>query len=150
MANSFIKVYVHCVFSTKNREAVITPFLEKKLWGYMASVSREINVDPIAINGVADHVHVLLSLPSTVTIAKAMQKIKGVSSLWVSRTFEGFETFEWQAGYGAFSISHYDLFKTIKYIKNQHKHHRTNTFKEEFIDLLEQNHVEYEEKYLWI
>ena len=149
MANSFLKVFIHYVFSTKNHEPFITSSLENKLWAYMASVAREIDVEPLIINGIEDHAHVLVSLPATITIAKAIQKIKGVSSLWVSKTFEEFSDFEWQVGYGAFSISHYDLNKTINYIKNQKEHHRTHSFKEEYIDLLKKNNIIYDEKYLW-
>jgi REP element-mobilizing transposase RayT len=128
---------------------LISPVFEKQLWAYMAMIAREINVEPLIINGVEDHVHMLVSIPSTITIAEVMKKIKAVSSLWISRTFKGFEDFEWQAGYGAFSISHYDLNKTIRYIKNQKEHHRKNSFEKEYIQLLKENQIEYDEKYLF-
>jgi REP element-mobilizing transposase RayT len=127
---------------------MILPSFEKQLWAYMAGISKEINVDPIIINGVEDHVHFLASLPATITIADVMQKVKGVSSLWVSRTFKNMTDFEWQVGYGAFSISHYDLKKTIKYIKNQKEHHKTDSFENEYIRLLKENDIDYDEKYL--
>ena len=81
MTNTYIKVYVHYVFSTKNREPFINPGVEKRLWAYMASLAREIEVETLAINGMEDHVHFLASLPATVTIAGVMKKIKAVSSL---------------------------------------------------------------------
>ncbi len=149
MSNSYLKVYIHYVFSTKRREPLISPVFEKQLWAYMVTIAREINVEPLIINGVEDHVHMLVSIPSTITIAEVMKKIKAVSSLWISRTFKGFEDFEWQAGYGAFSISHYDLNKTIRYIKNQKEHHRKNSFEKEYIQLLKENQIEYDEKYLF-
>ncbi len=147
MANSYLKVYIHYVFSTKYREPLISPSFEKQLWAYMATIAREIHVEPIAINGTEDHVHVLVSLPSTVTIAQAIKKIKAVSSLWISKTFEELSAFEWQVGYGAFSISHYDLQKTIQYIKKQKEHHKVSNFEHEYIRLLEENNIEYERKY---
>ena len=146
MANTFIKVYVHYVFSTKNREPFINPGVEKRLWAYMASLAREIEVEPLAINGMEDHVHFLASLPATVTIADVMKKVKAVSSLWLSRTFEELADFEWQAGYGAFSISHYDLKKTIRYIKNQKEHHKNESFEDEIRGLLIKNNVKFDEK----
>jgi len=148
MANSYLKVYIHYVFSTKNREPLISPSIEKQLWAYMAGVSKEINVDPIIINGVEDHVHFLASLPATITIADVIKKVKAVSSLWISRTFEELEDFEWQVGYGAFSISHYNLKKTIQYIKQQKEHHKAYPFEKEYTQLLKENDIEYNEKYL--
>jgi len=149
MANSFIKVYIHYVFSTKNGEPFINADLEKKLWAYMASIATANNIRPIIINGMEDHVHVLVSLPSTITIASAIQKIKGGSSHWVSKNSPELIDFEWQVGYGAFSVSHYDLDKTINYIKGQKEHHMESSFKDEYVHLLKENNIEYDEKYLW-
>ncbi len=148
MANSYLKVYIHYVFSTKNREPWISPSIEKQLWAYMANVAKEINVDPIIINGITDHVHLLASLPSTITIADVMKKVKAVSSLWISRNFEDLEDFEWQVGYGAFSISHYDLKKTIRYIKHQKEHHQALSFEQEYVSLLKEHEIIYDKKYL--
>ena len=145
---SFINVYIHYVFSTKNREPYIVPELEARLWAYMGGIAKKNNMKAIAINGTEDHAHVLLSLPSTITIAKAIQVVKGGSSHWVHQTFPEFQDFEWQKGYGAFSISHYDLHKTIAYIKNQKKHHGVEDFKTEFLDLLHKHHIKYNEKYI--
>lgn len=103
----------------------------------------------LEIGGVADHVHILLSLPTTVPVAKAMQLIKGGSSKWIHETFPSHRHFSWQEEYGAFSVSVSQLEKTIQYIKNQEEHHRTITFKEEFVDLLKRHHLEYDERYLW-
>jgi REP element-mobilizing transposase RayT len=127
---------------------MISPSFEKQLWAYMTGVSKEINVDPIIINGMEDHVHFLASLPATITLADVIKKVKAVSSLWVSRTFEDMTDFEWQVGYGAFSISHYDLQKTIQYIKHQKEHHNSYSFEQEYISLLDENKVKYDKKYL--
>ena len=103
----------------------------------------------IEIGGVADHMHVLLSLPPTLPISKAMQLLKGGSSKWVHDTFPGQRSFNWQIKYGAFAVSVSLLEKTIQYIKNQEGHHRKITFQEEFIELLKRHKIEYDERYLW-
>ena len=149
MANSYLKVFIHYVFSTKNHEPFISSAIEQRLWAYMANVAREINVEPLIINGTKNHAHVLVSLPTTVTIAQVVKKIKGVSSLWVSRTFEELSDFEWQIGYGAFSVSSYNLDMMFQYIKNQKEHHKEASFEEEYLHLFKENHIEYDEKYLW-
>ena len=103
----------------------------------------------IEIGGVADHVHILLSLPSTISISKAMQLMKGGSSKWVHETFPERRLFGWPVKYGAFSLSVSQLDKTIDYIKNQEEHHRTMTFQEEFLTLLKKHRIAYEDRYLW-
>ncbi len=103
----------------------------------------------VEIGGVADHVHILLSLPSTLSIAKAMQLIKGGSSKWVHETFPEHRLFGWQEKYGAFSVSVSQLDKIIEYIKHQETHHRKMTFQEEFLALLKKHLIEYDERYLW-
>ena len=103
----------------------------------------------IEIGGMPDHVHILLSLPSTISIAKALQLIKGGSSKWVHDTFPEHRLFGWQVKYGAFAVSVSLLEKTIEYIKNQAQHHQKLTFKQEFVALLKKHRVAYDERYLW-
>ena len=103
----------------------------------------------LAIGGVEDHVHLLLSLPATMPIAKAVQLIKGGSSKWVHDTFPDQRLFAWQTKYGAFSVSVSQVDKIVAYIENQEKHHRKMTFQEEFIALLKKHRITYDERYLW-
>ena len=103
----------------------------------------------VEIGGVADHIHILLSLPPTLAISKAMQLIKGGSSKWIHETFPEQRTFAWQEEYGVFSVSVSQLDKTIEYIKGQEAHHRKMTFQEEFLALLKKHRIEYDERYLW-
>ena len=103
----------------------------------------------LAIGGIEDHVHILLSLPSTIEIAKAVQLVKGGSSKWVHETFPEYREFSWQEGYGAFSIGISQVDDTIKYIENQAEHHRRRTFQEEFIAFLEKHGIEYDPRYIW-
>ena len=103
----------------------------------------------IEIGGVSDHVHILLSLPPTVCLAKALQLIKGGSSKWVHDTFPEYSLFGWQNKYGGFSVSMSQLDRTIQYIRGQPEHHRKMSFQEEFLALLKKHRISYDERYLW-
>ena len=149
MAHSYISIYVHYIFSTKNRQKIIMPELEERLWPYMGGIARENKMKALAIGGVEDHAHVFLSLPSTLSISKAIQLVKGGSSMWVSKTFPEFKDFQWQEGYGAFSISLSHIDRTVNYIKNQKEHHKKATFQEEYLAILKKHGIEYDERYLW-
>ena len=146
---SYISSYLHCVFSTKERRRLITPTLRDRLWPFLGGIARQNKMKAIEIGGMEDHVHMLLSLPSTLSIAKALQLIKGGSSKWVHETFPEHRMFGWQVKYGAFSVSVSQLDTIIQYIKDQKEHHRQMTFQEEFIALLKKHRVEYDERYLW-
>jgi putative transposase len=102
----------------------------------------------LAIGGTEDHVHAWLSLPGMMSFAKAVQLIKGGSSKWVHDTFPD-EKFQWQEGYGAFSVSASQVSKTIAYINNQKEHHRKRSFKEEFLELLNKHGIEYDARYVF-
>jgi putative transposase len=148
-AMSYLSSYFHCVFSTKARRPLIEIPLRERLWPFMGGIARQHDVKAIEIGGMPDHVHMLLSLPSTQSIAKTLQLIKGGSSKWVHDTFREHWQFGWQVKYGAFSVSVSLLDKTIDYIKNQEKHHRKMTFQEEFLALLKKHRIAYDERYLW-
>jgi putative transposase len=146
---SYVSSYFHCVFSTKERWPIITPSLREGLWPFLGGIARENGMKAIEIGGVQDHVHILLSLPSTMAISKAMQLIKGGSSKWVHDTFPEHQLFNWQVKYGAFTVSVSLLDKTIVYIRNQEKHHRKVSFQEEFLTLLAKHRIAFDERYLW-
>ena len=146
---SYVCTYAHCVFSTKERRRFITPELRERLWPYLGGIARENGIKALTIGGVEDHVHLLLSLPATMPIAKAMQLIKGGSSKWVHDTFPEQRSFAWQAKYGAFSVSVSQFEKVARYIEYQEAHHRRTTFQEEFVALLEKHRMDYDERYLW-
>ena len=146
---SYVSSYYHCVFSTKERRPLILPGLQERLWPYLGGIARQNEMKAIEIGGVADHVHILLSLPSTLSIAKAMQLIKGGSSKWVHESFPEHRLFGWQVKYGAFGVSVSLLDKTIQYIQTQSEHHRKMTFQEEFLALLKKHGIAYDERYLW-
>ena len=146
---SYISSYSHCVFSTKDRRPLITAPLRERLWLFLGGIARENKMKALSIGGVADHVHLLLSVPATMPIAKAMQLIKGGSSKWVHEAFPDQRLFGWQTKYGAFSVSVSQLDGIMKYIQNQAEHHRQMSFQEEFIALLKKHNIEYDERYLW-
>jgi putative transposase len=146
---SYVSSYHHCVFSTKERRPLITRPLQERLWPFMGGIARQNRMTAVEIGGVQDHVHILLALPATISIAKALQLIKGGSSKWVHETFPEHRLFGWQVKYGAFSVSVSQLDKIIEYIRGQEKHHREVTFQEEFLALLKRHRVQYDERYLW-
>ena len=146
---SYVSSYFHCIFSTKERHRLITPELRERLWPFMGGIARQNKMKAVEVGGVEDHVHLLLSLPSTLPISKALQLIKGGSSKWIHETFPEHRLFAWQEEYGAFSVSVSQLDNTIAYIKGQEEHHRRMTFQEEFLVLLKRHHIEYDERYLW-
>ena len=117
MPHSYLSNLMHCVFSTKERRKFITPEVQQRLWPFIGGIARENGMKALAIGGVADHVHVLLSLPASMPVAKAMQLIKGGSSKFVHETFSDQRSFAWQEGYGAFSVSISHVEETVAYIQ---------------------------------
>ncbi|MBC7822217.1 MAG: IS200/IS605 family transposase [Planctomycetaceae bacterium] len=146
--HSFVSCLMHVVFSTKERQPWIKPEIQDRLWPYLGGIARENKMKALKVGGVEDHVHILLSLPSTLAIAKAVQLLKGNSSKWIHETFPKLKTFEWQEGYGAFSIGVSGVEDTIKYIDNQAKHHRKKSFKDELKAFLKKHELQYEERML--
>ncbi len=127
----------------------MTSALRQRLWPFIGGIARQNKMKAIEIGGVEDHVHILLSIPSTVSIAKAMQLIKGGSSKWVHETFPEHRLFGWQEEYGAFSVRVSQLDKINEYIRNQQEHHRKMTFQEEFLAFLKKHRIDYDERFLW-
>ena len=127
---------------------VLNPDVRERLWPYMGGIAKQNGIVPKCVGGVADHVHLLLALPTTMAIAKAIQFIKAGSSAWVRQTFPALQNFAWQQGYGAFSIGISQVEETIHYIEQQLEHHRTRTFKEEYLDFLKKHGGDIDERYL--
>jgi REP element-mobilizing transposase RayT len=146
---SYVASYVHFVWSTKDRRPTITPQLQEQLWPFIGGIARENKMTALIVGGVDDHVHALVEMPATVSIAKAAQLIKGGSSLWVHRTFPEQRLFAWQEKYAGFTVSVSQIDTLIKYIANQPEHHRKQTFQEEFLAFLKKHRVKYHPKYIW-
>jgi putative transposase len=149
MAHTFTSCLFHCIFSTKERRKSITPELQDRLRPYLGRIARDSNMKALAIGGIDDHVHMLLSLPSTLAIAKAVQILKANSSKWIYETFPQQRGFAWQEGYGAFSIGKSQVPATVKYIESQIEHHRKRTFQEEFLAILAKHEMEYDPRFIW-
>ena len=137
---------MHCVFATKDRRPLIKADLEQRLWPYLGGIAREVKISALAIGGVEDHVHLLLSIPSTLSAAKSIQLLKGNSSKWIHDTFKEHGDFEWQEGYGAFSIGISGVEDTKRYIANQATHHRKLTFQQEVEAFLKKHGMKYVEQ----
>ncbi|MCP4352451.1 MAG: IS200/IS605 family transposase [Desulfobacterales bacterium] len=149
MANSYISIYIHYVFSTKERLPLISPEIRERLWAYMGGIAREKQMKALAIGGTADHAHLLISLPATISVSEAVKLIKGKSSKWVNETFKQTGNFKWQEGYGAFSVNISIVKETIRYISRQAEHHRHKSFQEEYVEFLKKHGIEYDERYIW-
>ena len=131
----------HCVFSTKNRLPSIVAEIQPRLWSYIGGVARTNNMKALAVGGISDHAHVLLSLPPTMGIAKAIQLLKSGSSKWMHKEI-GLRSFDWQEGYGAFTIGVSQIPTTVRYILNQPKHHAKTSFADEWKLIVERHGLE--------
>jgi REP element-mobilizing transposase RayT len=149
MGHTYASQLLHCVFSTKERRPQITATLKPRLYAYLGGIARQHDAKVLAIGGVDDHLHILLSLPPKLALAQAIQLLKGGSSHWVHENFPDCQDFAWQEGYGAFSVGISQLEPTLAYIKNQESHHRRQTFQEEFREFLNKHGLEWDERYVW-
>ena len=150
MPQSLSNVLVHLVFSTKERHPFLSdPTLRVAMHKYLAAVSAELRCAAITVGGVEDHVHLLARQARTITLAGWIRELKRTSSLWVKELPEGSQVFQWQAGYGAFSVSQSQSGAVEKYIARQEAHHRRVSFQDEFRTLLERHQIPYDERYLW-
>ncbi|MEK6675830.1 MAG: IS200/IS605 family transposase [Planctomycetota bacterium] len=149
MPHSYSSCLVHYVFSTKERCKLITPDLRERLWAYLGGIARENEMKALAVGGTEDHVHMLVSLPSTLSVAKGIQLIKGGSSKWIHDTFPEHRAFAWQEGYGAFSVGVSGIDDTCAYINAQREHHRVRTFEEEFTAFLKRHGIAYDERHVF-
>ena len=149
MSQSLSKILLHVVFSTKNRERWLEDAMQPGLHAYLAGACRAVGSEAYRVGGADDHVHIACTLPRTLTVSKLLEEIKKSSSVWVKDQNDRFRLFAWQSGYGAFSLGQSQLPVVLRYIDNQREHHRSHTFKEEFLSFLERYDVDYDERYLW-
>ena len=149
MPQSLSRVLVHLVFSTKNREAVISQTLQSELHPYIAGTLNNLDCPPLQVGGVEDHVHLFFGIARTRSIAEVTELVKTSSSKWIKGKEPLLANFHWQKGYGAFSVSQSDADAVIAYILNQERHHARMTFQEEYRTLLERYQVAFDEKYVW-
>ena len=147
MSSTHLSLHYHLVFGTKNHEALISSSWRDPFYAYLGGVIRTLDGAPEAIGGVADHVHLLVGLRATHTLADVLRELKSVSSKWVHEEM-GVRSFAWQEGYGAFTVSASQLENVRRYIQQQEEHHRTRTFREEYLALLQRSGAEFDERYV--
>lgn len=149
MANTYHQIYLQTVFAVKYRNALLDKTWRSQLFGVMGNLINEANCKTIIVNGVEDHVHCFLGLRPAVSVAELMKTVKAKSSRYINDHKLTRGRFEWQVGYGVFSY-HRSLVETVfKYIQNQEKHHRVQTFGDEYLGLLKEFKIEYDEQYLF-
>lgn len=142
-------IILHIVFSTKNRLPWIKQETESELYPYICGICRNLQCPVIGINGVEDHIHLLIQYGRNISVSKLVSEIKSNSSRWIKAKDVMYQQFSWQQGYGVFSVSRANLEAVKKYVSSQKQHHKTVNFQEEFLSMLNKANVFYDEKYLW-
>jgi len=144
MSHTYSSNRIHLIFSTKGREKRLSIDFQPKLWSYMAGIAHNHGFEATQIGGVEDHCHALIVLPTAMSLAKAVQTIKGCSSKWLNETADAGPNFAWQEGYGAFSVSASQTSGVIAYIRNQVEHHTKRNYEEEFLEFLKRYGISYD------
>jgi|SRR5690554_3917989 len=150
--STFSQIYIQVVFAVKGRNSLIAQSWEEELYKYITGIITNKGQKLIAINGMPDHIHILIGMKPSCCLSDLVREIKKSSNAFINeKKFSKFK-FEWQEGYGAFSYSHSSLDNVIAYIQNQKEHHKNKSFREEYIDFLKKFEVEYKDEYLfnWI
>ena len=150
MSQSLSSVLVHITFSTKGRRALLRgPGMPAEMHQYLGGISRQLDCLPVIVGGADDHVHVLARQSRTLCLADWVKELKRGSSVWIKDKGGGFDAFQWQAGYGAFSVSQSQVARVQQYIANQAEHHRRCSFQDELRILLKKHRIEFDERYVW-
>jgi putative transposase len=149
MANTYSQIYIQTVFAVDGRLSLIRAEFKEELYEYMTGIVRNSRQKLIAINGMSDHVHILIGLKPSMALADLVQDIKVGSSKFINKKQWVRGRFSWQEGYGAFSYGHSQLDTIINYIRNQEKHHRRRTFKDEYLAWLKKYEVRFDDKFLF-
>ena len=149
MPSSYTNLLYHFVFSTKNREPLITDDKQPSLYDYMGGILRSHGGISLEINGMPDHVHLLAKLRPDKAVSNLLRDLKANASGWMHKVFPELNGFRWQDGYGAFTVSQSQVEQVSQYIRRQQQHHQKKSFKDEFIALLRINGIEFNERYLW-
>ena len=149
MSQSLSQVYVHIVFHTKYNQDLIKSDIENELYAYFGGILKDNKSVPITINGIENHVHILCIMSKNIALAELLEELKRNSSRWIKTKGKEYKEFAWQGGYGGFSVSQSKVDVVKKYIENQKEHHKSETFKEEYIRFLKEYGIDYNEDYLW-
>ena len=149
MPQSLAKVYLHVVYSTKNREPLLAGEWRDELFRVLGGAANNLGCQSLIVGGVEDHVHLLIQLGRTISMADAVGKIKSTSSAWINQTRGLAMPFHWQAGYAAFSVSQSNLEAVREYVRKQPEHHARQSFQDELREWLRRYELEWDERYIW-
>jgi putative transposase len=149
MANTFSQIYIQTVFAVENRQSLIKPEFKEELYKYLTGIVRNQGQKLIAINGMPDHVHILVGLQPAMALADLVRDIKSDSATFVNKQRFVRGRFNWQEGYGAFSYGHSQLNTVFRYIQNQEKHHQRHSFGSEYMTLLRKFDIAFDDRYVF-
>ena len=149
MQQSLAKIYIHLIFSTKNRERIIPDNIRPDLHAYMGGILNSLGCSPIEINSEPDHVHLLFLMARTETISNVVGQVKKSANDWLRTKSPEFSNFFWQGGYGVFSVSQSAAEEVREYIRNQREHHKKASFQDEFRAFLKRYEIEFDERFVW-
>jgi REP element-mobilizing transposase RayT len=149
MANTYTQIHIQVIFAVQNRHCLIQKQWKKELYQYISGVIQNNGHKLLQINGMPDHIHILLGFRPSQSLSNLMKMVKHDSSGWINQKHFIVDRFSWQSGYGAFSYSKSQLPTVIRYIQNQEQHHKKKTFIEEYLELLKRNEIDYNEKYIF-
>ena len=149
MSQSLAKIFLHLIYSTKNRERILQDDIREALHRYTAGILKDLKSPAVVINSVEDHIHILYLQSKNFAVTKIVEEIKTGSSIWLKTQGPRYSTFHWQTGYGVFSVSQSGVAEVVKYIESQQKHHRQKTFQEEFREFLKRYEITFDERYVW-
>lgn len=152
MPGTFTQIYIQAIFAVKGRTNLLVKPWREEVFKYMSGIIKNKNQKPIIVNGVSDHVHLLIGLKPVMCLSDLIRDVKNNTTNFINKQKWIKGKFSWQEGYGAFSYSHSQLSNVYNYIKAQEEHHRKKTFREEYFDFLKKFEINYDEKYLfdWI
>ena len=148
MSDSYTNLLYHIVFSTKERRPLITPEYEVRLYDYVGGTIRKIGGISLELNGTSDHVHLLAKLRPDCALSDVLRDLKANATGWMHDVFPSLKNLSWQRGYGAFTVSQSNVEEVRNYIARQKQHHRKLSFREEFIQFLEVNGIEYNKRFI--
>jgi putative transposase len=149
MANTYTQIYIHSIFSPMRRDCLIHPQWEELLYKYITGIVQNNDHKMLAINGMPDHIHILVGMKPTQSVSEHIRDVKANASRWINENRLVKGSFQWQEGFGAFSYGHSQLDAIIPYINNQKKHHQKRTFKEEYLGFLKKFEVEFKDEYVF-
>lgn len=150
MVQSLSQVWLHLVFSTKDRKTYLqNADFQEEMFRMLSYEVDQIGCCPVQSGGWIDHVHVVCGLSRTMSVSKLVEHLKTETSIWAKKQSHNLSSFAWQTGYGAFSVSHSNLEKVIRYVQRQEEHHRRSSFQDEFRELCRKHAIEIDEQFVW-